>query len=63
MGVEESISDGWSDVMESTDVAHHIGGFTVVGIIPEVGVSGDTSLAPVGTVIFGCLPAESVGES
>jgi len=63
MGVEVSISKGWSDEMPGTDVAHHISGLSVSGIIPEVGVSGNTTLAPVGTVVSGNLPGEAVGES
>merc|ERR1711990_901833 len=49
--------------MPGTDVAHHIGGLSVYFIIPEVGISGDTTLAPVGTVVSGCVPGESSGES
>ena len=46
-----TVSIIFSDVMECTDVAHHVCGSGVSGVIPEVGVSGDSTLAPVGTVI------------
>jgi len=51
LAMEFTVSEGWSDVMECTDVAHHVCGSGVSGVIPEVGVSGDSTLAPVGTVI------------
>jgi len=56
VGVEVTVSEGWSDEMILTDVAHHVGGLGVSGIIPEVGVSGDSTLAPVGTVIDAWAP-------
>jgi len=49
--MEFTVSEGWSDEMLCTDVAHHVCGFGVSCVIPEVGVSGDSTLAPVGTVI------------
>jgi len=49
--VEVTVSEGWSDVMHPPDVTDHIFGLWMSGIIPEVGVSGDSTLAPVGTVI------------
>jgi len=62
-GVEVSVSERWSDEMVGTDIAHHVLGFLMVVVIPEVGVSGDTTLAPSSTVVVGGLPGESVSES
>jgi len=59
VGVEVTVSEGWSDEMIATDVAHHVCGLGVSGIIPEVGVSGESTLAPVGTVIGGWAPGEA----
>jgi len=63
VGVEVTVSEGWSDEMISTEVAHHVLGLGVVGVIPEVGVSGDSTLAPVGTVVDGWAPGISSRES
>jgi len=63
VGVEVTISEGWSNEMPGTDVAHHVGGLAVGGIEPEVGVSGDSTFAPVGTVPGGWSPREASGES
>lgn len=63
MSMNMTISEGWSNEMPGTDVAHHVCGLSVLSVIPEVGVSGDTTLAPVGTVVSGWLPGESIGES
>jgi hypothetical protein len=60
---EVSVSEGWSDEMESSIIAHHVVSERMSGIPKEVGISGDSTLAPVGTVIFGWLPGESIGES
>merc|ERR1712072_14802 len=49
--------------MESSEVAHHVGSFSVVGVKPEVRISGNTTLAPVGTMISCWLPGESIRES
>merc|ERR1712025_93228 len=62
VGVEETISEGWSNVMPGTDITHHVLGLSVFGIKPEVGVSGDSTFAPVGTVVSGDLPGESISE-
>ena len=57
---EVSISKRWSNEMVASVVAHHILGKWMVGIPKEVGISGDTTLAPVGTVVSGWLPGESI---
>ena len=51
VAVEVTVSEGWSDEMHFLVVTDHIFGLWMNGIIPEVGVSGDSTLAPVGTVI------------
>merc|ERR1712021_64165 len=63
VAVEVTVSKGWSDEMHSLVVTDHIFGLWMSGIIPEVGVSGDSTLAPVATVIDGWAPCESSGES
>jgi len=63
-GMEVTVSEGWSNVMHSTClVAKHVFGSGVSGIIPEVGVSGDSTLAPVGTVVDRWAPGKASGES
>merc|ERR1719473_498869 len=57
--MEVTVSERWFDEMPGTDVAHHVLGFSMTVIIPEVGVSGDTTLAPVGTVVSGVAPGVS----
>jgi len=61
--VEVSVSEWWSDVMILLVVTDHIFGLFMSGIIPEVGVSSDSTLAPVGTVIDGWAPWVASGES
>jgi hypothetical protein len=63
VAVEVTVSEGWSDEMEGTGVAHHVCGFGVSGIIPEVGVSCDSTLAPVGTMVDGCAILHARGDS
>jgi len=63
VAVEATVSEGWSDEMEGTGVAHHVCGFGVRGIIPEVGVSCDSTLAPVGTMVDGCAIGVASGDS
>jgi len=65
LGVEFTVSEGWFDVMHGLDVTKHIFGFWVNGIIPEVGVSSNSTFAPVGTVIDAWAPSINIarGES
>jgi len=60
---EMTVSEGWSDEMQLLPVTNHIFGLWMSGIILEVGVSGDSTLAPVGTVIDGWAPWVASGES
>lgn len=61
LGVEVSVTEGWSDEMPGTVVAQHIGGGLMREIHQEVGVFGPATFAPVGTVVLGgCNETESV---
>jgi len=65
LSVEFTVSEGWFDKMLGLDVTKHIFGFWVNGIIPEVGVSSNSTFAPVGTVIDAWAPSINIarGES
>lgn len=61
--VEVTVTERWLDEMHGLVVAKHVFCSGVCSVIPEVGVSGDSTFAPVGTVPGGWSPREASGES
>jgi len=53
VGVEVTVTERWLDEMHGLVVAKHVFCSGVSSVIPEVGVSGDSTLTPVHTVVDG----------